>query len=73
MLAADLRFPKPKLLRREFIELIGNEEEGGKGGRGGDGSRRIKRGRRSKGQDSPRLGLTGLGWAAVRWAGLGLG
>ena len=41
MLAADLRFPKPKLLKREFIELIGNGGEGGEGGE--EEGRRLKK------------------------------
>ena len=36
MLAVDLRLPKPKLLKREFIEFIGKDkaQEEGKRGEG---------------------------------------
>jgi hypothetical protein len=34
MLAVDLRFPKPRLLKREFIELIWKEGRGAKGRKG---------------------------------------
>jgi hypothetical protein len=40
MLLADLRFPNPKPLRREFIELIWKRRE--REGRGGGGGRERK-------------------------------
>jgi hypothetical protein len=47
MLAVDLRFPKPKPLRREFIELIW-KERGGRGGKEVDRVGEVDERRRGK-------------------------
>jgi len=54
MLAVDLRFPKPKPLRREFIEFIW-KRRGGKRereSRGGEGGRRAGAVRKDCGEGS---------------------
>lgn len=63
MLAADLRFPKPKLLKREFIELIWKEESRGEDD-GEKGTCRTElRGARTGGEDGQDWG--GGGFAGV--------
>ncbi len=65
MLAVDLRLPKPKVLRREFNELIRKkEEEGIAEGSGGSGMLLRGRPRCRGGQDAvcrlrEKLGLLG--------------
>lgn len=62
MLAADLRFPKPKLLKREFIELIWKEESRGRATGKRVGQISEARERRRTGQDGAgRAGRSGLG------------
>lgn len=70
MLAADLRFPKPKLLKREFIELIWKEERRGRATGKRVGQISEARERRRTGQDGAgRAGRSGLGGMGLDWVG----
>lgn len=68
MLAVDLRFPNPKLLKREFIELIsyGRREIRGRGGK--EKKKRAWRRQAQGRRDGFGLGQIADGWAG-RWCG----